>query len=216
MRTQEKQKPLQEIEIPQEVLDWNERGLCTRAGQVPVIDHYLNCLAANDGNEKMAVQITAFAIGESRMGVGITDAIFIADQNRHGTSILDRMNGDHRAVERLRKGLARNGYTLKSDDHYIATAALKPNDPAAILNHTTGLGGLKKRMEDRGQSMDGEIKIKPRENGLPTPIKHQLNPRIVERIRQQKIKENPDLARKDQRELCKQIIEERGTKAKFL
>jgi hypothetical protein len=164
----------------------------------------------------MATQITAFAIGESRMGVGITDAIFIADQNRHGTSILDRMNGDYRAVERLRKGLAKNGYTLKSDDHYISTAALKPNDPAAILNHTTGLGGLKKRMEDRGQSMDGEIKIKARENGLPTPIKHQLNPRIVERIRQQKIKENPDLARKDQRELCKQIIDERGTKAKFL
>ena len=214
MQTQEKQ--LQEIEIPREILDWNEEGLCTRAGRVPVLDHYLNCLAANDGNEKMAIQIVALAVGKSSMGIGITDAIFIQDQNRHGTSILDRMNGDHRAVERLRKGLAKNGYTLKSDDHYITTAAIKPNDPGAILNHTTGLGGLKKRMEDRGQSMEGEITIKPRENGKPTPIKHQLNPIIVERIRQQKIKENPDLARKDQRELRQQIIQERGTKKKFL
>jgi len=213
MQTHEKQ--LQEIEIPQEILDWNEEGLCTRAGRVPVIDHYLNCLAANDGNEKMAVQIVALAVGKSSMGIGITDAIFIQDQNRHGTSILDRMGGDVRAVERLRKGLAKNGYTLKSDDHYIATAALKPNDPAAILNQTTGLAGLKQRLADRGQSMDGEISLKPRET-KPVPIKHQLNPVIVERIRQQKIRENPDLARKDQRELRQQIIHESGTKKKFL
>jgi hypothetical protein len=214
MQTHEKQ--LQESEIPREIIDWHKEGLCTRAGKVPVLDHYLNCLAANDGNEKMAIQIVALAVGKSSMGIGITDAIFIADQNRHGTSILDRMNGDVRAVERLRKGLAKNGYTLRSDDHYIATAATRPNDPAAILNHTTGLGGLRKRMEDRGQSMEGEITIKPKETGKPTPIKHQLNPVIVERIRQNKIKENPDLARKDQRELRAQIIEQHGTKKKFL
>ena len=213
----QKQKNQQsEIDIPSEVLSWHERGLTTRAGNVPVLDHYLNCLKANDGNEKMAVQIVAYAVGESSMGVGITDSVFIQDQNRWGRSILDRMGGDHRAVERLRKGLAANGYTLKSDDHYITTAATKPNDPAAIVNHTTGLGGLKRRLEDRGQSMEGEINIKPRENGLPTKIKHQLNPKIVERIRQQKIKENPDLARTNQRELRQQIVEQHGTKKKVL
>jgi len=205
-----------QIEIPDEVLSWHERGLTTRAGNVPVLEHYLNCLKANDGNERMAVQIVAYAVGESSMGVGITDAVFIQDQNRWGRSILDRMGGDHRAVERLRKGLAKNGYTLKSDDHYITTAAQKAYDPAAIVNHTTGLGGLKRRLEDRGQAMEGEINLKPRENGLPTPIKHQLNPKIVEQIRQRKIRENPDLARKDQRELRQQIVEQHGTKKKVL
>ena len=214
MRKQRNQQS--EIDVPDEVLRWHERGLCTRAGKVPVIEHYLNCLKANDGNEKMATQLVAYAIGESSMGVGITDSVFIQDQNRHGRSILDRHNGDARAVERLRKALAKNGYTLKSDDHYITTAAQKFGDPAAIVNHTTGLGGLKRRLEDRGQSMEGEINIKPRENGLPTKIKHQLNPKIVERIRQQRIKENPDLARRNQRELREQIIQDHGTKKKVL
>jgi len=201
-------------DIPQEIITWHERGLCTRAGQIPVLDHYLNCLKANDGNEKMAIQIVAYAVGESSMGVGITDSVFIQDQNRHGRSILDRMNGDVRAVERLRKGLAKKGYTLKSDDHYIATAAREPNDPAAIVNHTTGLGGLKQRLEGRGQSMEGEINLKPRENGIERKVKHRLNPAIVERIRQRKIKENPDLARGNQRELREQIIDQHGLKTK--
>jgi len=199
-------------DIPQEIMTWHERGLCTRAGKVPVLDHYLNCLKANNGNEKMAIQIVAYAVGEASMGVGITDSVFIQDQNRHGRSILDRMNGDVRAVERLRKGLAKNGYTLKSDDHYIATAATKPNDPAAIVNHTTGLGGLRSRLEGRGQSMEGEINLKPRE--YERQVKHKLNPKIVERIRQQRIKQNPDLARKDQRELREAIIDQHGSKTK--
>lgn len=201
-------------DIPQEIITWHERGLCTRAGRIPVLDHYLNCLKANDGNERIAVQIVAYAVGESSMGVGITDSVFIQDQNRHGRSILDRHNGDARAVERLRKALAKNGYTLKSDDHYITTAAQKFGDPAAIVNHTTGLGGLKQRLEGRGQSMEGEINLKPRENGIERKVKHRLNPVIVERIRQRKIKENPDLARGNQRELREQIIDQHGLKTK--
>jgi hypothetical protein len=166
------------------------------------------------GNERIAVQIVAYAVGESSMGVGITDSVFIQDQNRHGRSILDRHNGDARAVERLRKALAKNGYALKSDDHYISTAAQKFGDPAAIVNHTTGLGGLKQRLEARNQHMEGEVNIKPRENGIERKVKHRLNPAIVERIRQRKIKENPDLARKDQRELREQIIDQHGLKTK--
>jgi hypothetical protein len=197
-------------DIPQEIMTWHNRGLSTRAGKIPVLDHYLNCLKANDGNERMAVQIVAYAVGESSMGVGITDSVFIQDQNRHGRSILDRHNGDVRAVERLRKALAKNGYTLKSDDHYITTAAKHFGDPAAIMNHTTGLGGLRKNLESRGQSMEGEINLKPRE--YERKVKHKLNPQIVERIRQRKIKENPDLARKDQRELRESIIDQHGLK----
>jgi len=201
------------IDIPQEILQWHERGLVTRAGSIPVMDHYLSCLEANDGNEKIAVQLCAYAIGESSMGVGITDSVFIQDQNRHGRSILDRHNGDTRAVERLRKALAANGYNLKSDDHYIPTVAEKFGDPRAIVNHSQGLGDLRRTLESRRKTVDGEISITGEATG-PRKKKNFLHPRIVERIRQQKIKENPDLARKDQRVLREQIIHQHGSNKK--
>ena len=62
--------------------------------------------------------------------------------------------------------------------------------------------------------MEGEINLKPRENGIERAVKHRLNPAIVERIRQRKIKENPDLAHKNQRDLREQIIDQHGLKTK--
>ena len=209
-----KAKEPKEISIPDEILNWHEKGLVTKAGSIPVLDHYLNCLKANDGNEELAAQLCAYACGQSSMGIGITDNVFIQDQNRHGRSILDRHNGDVRAVERLRKALARNGYSLKSDDHYIPTIARFPGDPQAIVNHTNGLGSLKRHLEGQGRTIEGEIEVKSHENGLPQKVKHKLNPKLTERIRQRMIKENPDLARKDQRELREQIIDKHGVKAK--
>lgn len=203
-----------EIEIPHEIFVWHEQGRVTKAGSVPILEHYLNCLEANDGNEQLAVQICAYSIGESHMGVGITDNVFLQDQNRHGRSILDRHNGDLRAVERLRKALARNGYSLKSDDHYIPTVARYFGDPAAIVNQTNGLGGLRRSLEDQGRTVEGEIELKPKENGLPSPVRHKLNPKIVERIRRNLISNNPDLAHKDQRELRESIIDKHGQKVK--
>lgn len=203
---------LREQGIPSEIIAWHERGRLTKAGQIPILEHYLNCLDANNGDERMAVQLCAYAIGESRMGVGITDNVFIQDQNRHGRSILDRHKGDARAVERLRKALARNGYNLKSDDHYIPTVARFFGDPQAIVNHTTGLGTLRQHLEGQGRTVEGEIELKARENGLPFAVKHKLNPKIVERIRRNMIKENPDLARKDQRELREAIVDKHGQK----
>lgn len=201
-----------EIDIPSEILAWMEQGRVTRAGSIPVLDHYLNCLEKNDGNERLAIQLCAYAIGESSVGIGVTDSVFIQDQNRHGRSILDRHNGDARAVERLRKALARNGYTLKGDDHYIPTAGFKFGDPRAIVNHTQGLGDLRRNLQENGKTVEGEIEIKG-EQKAPAPRKVPLHPRIVERIRQQKIKENPDLARKDQRALREEIIHKHGSKA---
>jgi hypothetical protein len=200
--------------VPLEVIRWHEQGRATKAGQVPIIEHYLNCLEKNDGNQNMAIQLCAYSIGESHVGVGITDNVFIQDQNRHGRSILDRHNGDIRAVERLRKALARNGYSLKSDDHYIPTVARYFGDPAAIVNQTNGLGGLRRNLEEQGRTVEGEIEIKAHENGLPQRVKHKLNPKIVERIRRNLISNNPDLAHKDQRELRESIIDKHGQKVK--
>lgn len=220
MRTHER-KPKQtsqngqghlEIELPDEVIRWHKQGLCTRAGAIPVLDHYLSCLEKNDGNERLAVQLCAYACGTSSVGIGITDSVFIQDQNRHGRSILDRHNGDARAVERLRKALAANGYTLKPDDHYIPTVAERFGDPKAIVNHTQGLGDLKRTLQSRRKTVEGEINVQG-EQTAPRQKKHRLHPTIVERIRERKIKENPDLARGDQRALREQIINQHGSKS---
>lgn len=200
-----------EVAIPDEVIQWHEQGIVTRAGKIPALDHYLNCLEKNDGNEKLAIQLCAYACGESSMGIGITDSVFIQDQNRHGRSILDRHNGDLRAVERLRKALAKNGYTLKSDDHYIPTVAERFGDPTAIVNHTQGMGDLRRNLQARRKTTEGEISIQG--ESKPRKKQHNLHPRIVERIRQQQIKENPNLARKDQRVLRHEIIERHGSKS---
>ena len=198
------------LDLPEIILDWHIEDRHTRVGSIPVVDFYLQCLEKNDGSQKLAIQFTAYAIGESSLGVGITDSVFIQDQNRFGRSILDRHNGDARAVERLRKALKRNGYNLKSDDHYIPTIAKRFGDPDAIVNHTQGMGDLRRRLEKRRTTVEGEISVK----GEATPVQrqHKLHPRIVERIRQQKIKQNPDLAHKDQRELREAIIDKHGAK----
>lgn len=201
------------IDLPVEIITWTTQGRVTKAGSIPVLDHYLNCLEKNDGNERLAIQLCAYAIGESSVGIGVTDSVFIQDQNRHGRSILDRHNGDARAVERLRKALAKNGYTLKSDDHYIPTVGLPFGDPRAIVNHSQGLGDLKRNLAANGKTVNGEIELKGIQKE-PTPRKSAgLHPRIVERIRQQKIKENPDLAHKDQRALREEIIHKHGSKS---
>ena len=199
------------VDIPDEILRWHEQGLTTRAGAIPVLDHYLNCLEKNDGNERIAIQLCAYACGQSSMGVGITDTVYIQDQNRHGRSILDRHNGDARAVERLRKALAKNGYSLKSDDHYIPTAGLPFGDPRAIVNHTQGLGDLRRHLEKNQRTVEGEVSVKGEAREIKK--KHRLNPVIVERIRQREIAQNPDLAHKNQRELRESIIDKHGSKS---
>lgn len=137
-------------------------------------------------------------------GIGITNSQYLQDQNRWGRSILDRMNGDQRAVERLRKNLKSHGYSLKSDDHYISTAARFSGDPEAIVNHHQTFDELEKRVEGRRNAIEsGEVK---KQESV------RLAPHIVERIRQQKIKENPDVAREDQKKVVAEIIDRHGSK----
>lgn len=139
-------------------------------------------------------------------GIGITQATYIQDQNRWGRSILDRMNGDQRAVTRLKDNLAKHGYSLKSDDHYISTAARFAGDPEAIVNQHQSFSDLEKRVEERRKKAEsGEKAEKDR---------CRLNPVIVERIRQRKIKENPDVARLDQKKVVADIIDKHGAKSK--
>lgn len=132
-----------------------------------------------------------------------SDKGYIQDQRRHGTSIAEQYKNTPRELEELRKGLARNGYKLKSDDQYVRTAARFPNDPMAIVNETRSFSEVKKMVDERQKrSRDEE----------PMKKVHKLHPRLVEKRRQQMIKEDPGLAFKDQRELRERIVDKHGSK----
>lgn len=151
------------------------------------------------GNSPRMAEVFAL---QSPPGIGITNSQYLQDQNRWGTSILDRMNGNHRAVETLRKGLAKNGYKLKSDDHYISTAANGRHDPMAIVNEHQTFKELEARVAAKAKAEK------------PTPKGCRLSPTIVERIRQREISANPDVAHKDQQEVVANIIDKHGSRAK--
>lgn len=202
-------KKLKQIDIPAEVLRWDAAGLLCPGGITPA-EHYCNCIKKGS-SPRFAADLVALACGQATVGTGITDDVYIADQNRWGRSILDRMGGDVRAVQRLRTQLARNGYKLKSDDHYVETVARFPGDPQAIVNHGQGLSDLRQNLAKQGRTIKGEIELKG--EAKPSKRVHRLHPRIVERIRQQKINENPDLARIDQRALREEIVTKHGAKA---
>lgn len=198
------------IKVPAEVRQWSREGLKSAGGMDPV-KHYIRCVR-NGSSPKFAADLVALAVGKASMGTGVTDDVYIADQNRHGRSILDRMHGDRMAVERLRKSLAKNGYKLRDSDHYVETVARFQGDPEAIVNHGQGLGDLKRKLQKQGRTIAGEIEIKGEDTG-PRKVKHKLHPRIVERIRRQKIAKQPELAARDQRALRHEIIEHHGSRS---
>ena len=134
-------------------------------------------------------------------GIGVTNTQYLQDQRRWGNSILDRMNGNQRAVSRLRDDLARHGYRLRDDDHYISGAARFAGDPEAIVNEHSTFDELQKRVDER---------VKRSKDNPPERVR--LHPRLVENIRRRRISQNPDLAYSDQDELRAEIIETHGSK----
>ena len=84
-----------DYEIPQDVL---RVGHCRmRVGNELVIDFYLRILS--EGTPPRMAESLAM---QQAPGIGITNAIFVQDQNRHGRTILDRMNGNPQQVEALK------------------------------------------------------------------------------------------------------------------
>jgi len=152
-------------------------------------------MVANGQTPTMAAMLAS----QVAPGIGVTAAIFIQDQNRHGRSILDRMNGSQQATERLRKQLARRGYTLKADDHYIPTAAAFPGDPRAVVSNT--------RSHVEVQEYANSLAARP-----PEP-KIRLSKRIIDRHVEHRIKQDPGLAFKPRADLVEEIVEKHGSPA---
>jgi hypothetical protein len=190
---------LKELDIPSDI---REFGSCQmRTGDQTIMRFYLDRIAAG-----MSPRFAETLAMQEAPGIGITTSVFLQDQRRWGNSILDQHGGNELEVLGLKADLAKNGYTLKADDQYIKTAAEFRGDPRAIVNETQSFSDLEKGIKER----------QSRRADQPAEVKQKLAPKIVERIRQRKIQQNPDLARKDQRELRHEIIEKHGTKSKVI
>jgi len=115
-------------------------------------------------------------------------------------------------TERLCRIAEAKGYRPKPTDVYMPSIAACEGDVAAFVNHGQGRGHIKKVLESRGQSGDGMVKVSKREpesDPYEKPI-HQLNPKIVNRIRKQRLKQNPELGQMNTRDVQQQIIQDHG------
>ena len=201
-------KQLEELLIPHEILD--VAGCPMKEGEEETVLEFFLRVVSNGTSPRMA---EALALQQAP-GIGITDTLFMADQNRHGQTILDRMNGDERQVEYLRKGLAANGYKLRPTDHYIPTAARFKKDPLAVVNNTNTMSDVKRRIEQSGGAAKGLVNQEADPNRTRPKHTQRLNPKIVQRIDQHQVKQNPDLAKVPAAERYAGIVERHGARKK--
>lgn len=202
-----KSTELTELEIPSDI---DRYGDCLmRQGNKTILEFFLTLVSKGE-SPRMAEALAM----QSAPGIGVTDTQYMQDQNRHGRSILERMGGDQRQVEVLRKSLARNGYKLRSDDHYIPTAARYHGDPQAIVNGTQTFSDLKKRLAERGTATYGAVETKHDVERGRKKQQTRLNQNIVNRIDQRNITANPDLARVPVRDRHADIVTKHGAPKK--
>jgi len=128
-----------------------------------------------------------------------------------GIGNLDQQFKDPMQLDYITRKAMQHGYKPRHTDFYCGAIAAFPGDPKAFLNHGQGRGDMRKTLEERGWAGEGLVNIKAREpESDPHEQKHKLNPKIVERIRKQKLKENPELKRKDQNEIRAEIVVDHG------
>jgi Fe2+ transport system protein FeoA len=138
---------------------------------------------------------------------GLTDDVYFGGVGTLADQIADPMQLEH-----VVQNAMRHGYTPKSTDFYRADIAQFEGDPRAFFNHGHGRGEIRKRLAEMGmyEDREGDVKcVQPLEDPYKNPI-HKLSPTITKRIKKNRIKENPDLARADQRELEAEIVETHG------
>jgi len=194
---------LKDLKIPVDVQRYGDYPM--RTGGKSILQFFVECVAKGT-SPRMAESLAM----QEPPGIRITDTTFIADQNRHGRSILDRMGGDQRSVEALRKNLARNGYKLQSDDHYIPTVARFPGDPKAIVNQTRTMSDLRKDLQQSNREVHGEINQS--HTAAPRRMKkHRLHPRIVQQIDRTELAENPKLKETPAAARYERIVEKHGS-----
>lgn len=117
--------------------------------------------------------------------------------------------GDGDRLKVVTRRAREHGYTPNASDVYMPTLARFAGDPKAFFRGDVA-ADMKRHAEQTGRGLEGRIEVKAREPEGP-PKKCRLAPHIVERIRREKIAENPDLARTDQQELRASIVDKHGS-----
>jgi hypothetical protein len=168
------------------------------------VKHYKKCLK-NGCAPKMAEMFALRAAPRS-----MTDDVFLAGRGTLNQQIKDKVS-----LTNVVRAARKNGYNPRITDYYDPGVARFPGDPEAFFNHGQGRGKLKQVFEQRGVMSDGAtnaVSTQAREP-LVDPKKpiHKLHPRLVQRHLRQMVSANPDLARKDQKELKHDIINKHGS-----
>jgi hypothetical protein len=146
----------------------------------------------------------------------VTDDILLSG----APTISEMYSQDPQQTDKICKEAMKRGYKPKGTDFYNSAIADSTGDPAAFLNHGQCGGHVKKVLESRGYKVtrggcetESMFNVEAREPELDphtTPV-HKLNPKIARRIKKQKMKSDPGLAFKDQREVNANIVAEHAT-----
>ena len=161
-------------------------------------------LMENNGNDVRFAEMLALRQFPAIM----TDDVAVAGME----TISHMFEKDPAYTARLCRIAQAKGYKPKPSDVYMTSIANAEGDPAAFVNHGQGRGHIKKVLQSRGMAGEGLVKVdarQPESDPYENPH-HKLHPKIVERIRKRKLKENPELAHGNQAEIRADITAKHG------
>lgn len=164
------------------------------------VDRYTH--SVSNGESPRLAEMLALQKGPGIM----TDSVFYA-----GVGTLDKQIKCKNQLQKLVQAARRQGYNPSPNDFYCPTLARKFGDREAFISG--GRGQAKEVLRKRGWEGEGAVSVKGQEPITdPTIPKHKLNPKIVNRLVNQKIKADPSLKLKDRRELAEAVIDKHGKK----
>jgi len=134
---------------------------------------------------------------------GHTDASFTQFRG----TLEQQFAGDPEGLAQVVAAAKRQGYTPSYTDVYLPNLADSVGDPRAFVKTR---GELKKVCEERGLECTGTVNVKGRERREIPNVR--LADDIAEAAVNDMIRENPDLSRKNRKELKEQVIEKHGGK----
>lgn len=160
----------------------------------------------NSGNQSIVFAHMAASMEAPR---SMTDSVMMSGLPK----IKDLPDGQREYICRAAR---KNGYEPRLSDAYMPTMAKKLGDPSAFFNHGDGLSKIREVCRARRCDSHGIIDVNEYRQPESDPYQKgpKLAPKIVDRIRKQMIKSNPDLARKPVREVNEMIVEKHGSKNK--
>jgi hypothetical protein len=175
------------------------------------VDFYVDCLDRGQ-SESMAEILTMQQAPGLR-----TEASEIAarNQSRGGNTLADQFSGAENLLEYRVAQAKRQGYTPNATDYYDSSVARFPGDKRAWLSGKQSAGDVRRDIASHGGGMmkGGDVTLSPNTDVAPTPPK-KLNERIVSRIEQKMVADDPSLKEMDRMELRESIKDKHGSNDK--